>query len=127
MQLELRHNLPFLTLQLEHGGHRLDVGDVLIDTGSAGTVLSADAVEKIGITPRPEDTLRTLRGVGGTEVVYTRVIDRISVADASIENLRVEIGGMDCGFQIQGILGMEFLRRTGAVIDLGDLMIRFAR
>jgi hypothetical protein len=33
---------------------------------------------------------------------------------------------MDYGFDIVGILGMDFMRAAGAVIDLGRLTIDFA-
>ncbi len=71
---------------------------MLIDTGSASTVLSADVVEAVGISPRPEDVINKLRGIGGTEVVYMRVVDRLAVGEASVSNFEVEIGGMDYGF-----------------------------
>jgi hypothetical protein len=32
---------------------------------------------------------------------------------------------MDYGFEIQGILGMDFLLQAGAIIDLGELNLRF--
>ena len=35
------------------------------------------------------------------------------------------LGEMDYGFQIGGIIGMDFLRASGAVIDLGRLTIDF--
>jgi hypothetical protein len=38
----------------------------------------------------------------------------------------VEIGEMDYGFEIGGILGLDFLRAAGVVIDLGKLSIDFA-
>ena len=33
---------------------------------------------------------------------------------------------MDYGFEMGGILGIDFLRAAGAVIDLGRLTIEFA-
>jgi len=33
---------------------------------------------------------------------------------------------MDYGFEINGILGMDFLMKAGAVIDLQDLQIDFS-
>ena len=59
------------------------------------------------------------------EVVYMRVVDRLAIGKASLSNFEVEIGGMDYGFEIQGILGMDFLRQTGAVISLKDLTVEF--
>lgn len=35
------------------------------------------------------------------------------------------VGGMDYGFEINGILGMDFLKRARAIIDLGKLIIEF--
>ncbi|MCP3956834.1 MAG: hypothetical protein GY719_03170 [bacterium] len=125
MNLELRHKLPFVSALVVHQGGSVELKPVLIDTGSASTVLSADVVEAVGISPRPEDVINKLRGIGGTEVVYMRVMDRLAVGEASVSNFEVEIGGMDYGFEIQGILGMDFLRQTGAVISLKDLTVQF--
>ncbi len=125
MKLELRHRLPFVSATLDHQGGSVELKPVLIDTGSASTVLSADVVEAVGITPQPDDVINKLRGIGGTEVVYMRVVDRLSLGEASVSNFEVEVGGMDYGFEIEGILGMDFLRQTGAVISLKDLTIQF--
>ena len=125
MDLELRHKLPFVSALLEHQGGSVELKPVLIDTGSASTVLSADAVEAVGITPRPEDVINKLRGIGGTEVVYMRVVDRLTAGLAGMAGQRGEVGGMDYGFEIQGILGMDFLRQTGAVISLKALTVEF--
>ena len=123
MKLELRYNLPFTSASLSHQGRVIDVQPILIDTGSASTVISADVVDAIGIVPRPDDILNKLRGIGGTEVVYRRVVDRLSVGDAYLSDFDVEIGGMDYGFEIQGIIGMDFLRRTRSLINLKDMTL----
>ncbi|MBL7183164.1 MAG: hypothetical protein ISS50_01810, partial [Anaerolineae bacterium] len=39
----------------------------------------------------------------------------------------IEVGGIDVAFDINGILGMDFLLRTGAIINLGTLQIDFPR
>ena len=44
----------------------------------------------------------------------------------SPEDFEVEIGGMNCGFPIGGILGMDSLLQAGATIDLERLVIEFA-
>jgi len=43
-----------------------------------------------------------------------------------LDNFELDIGEMDYGFQIGGILGMDFLRAARAVIDLDRLAIDFA-
>lgn len=42
-------------------------------------------------------------------------------------NVEIEIGAMDYGFPINGILGMDLLIQTRAVIDLNHLVVEFER
>jgi len=49
------------------------------------------------------DVLYTIRGVGGTEAVFSRRIDRLQLGDREVVDFEVEIGGMDYGFEINGI------------------------
>ncbi|HET9620853.1 MAG TPA: hypothetical protein VFP84_05790 [Kofleriaceae bacterium] len=55
-----------------------------------------------------------------------RRVDQLAVGGRSLEGFEVEIGEMDYGFEIGGILGMDFLRAAGAVIDLRSLSIAFS-
>jgi len=125
MRLSLQDNLPFVTVTLTHKGKRVEIRNVLIDTGSGGTIFAADDVAEIGITPESEDILRHVHGIGGSEVVFMRQVKSIQVGDYSHATFEVEIGGMDYGFDLHGILGMDFLLAAGAQIDLQQLSIDF--
>lgn len=125
MRLQLRDNLPFVSITVNHQGKKINIKNVLVDTGSGGTILAADVLSKIGIVPQADDTLHTIFGVGGNEVVFTRKIDELKVGTFTIKQFEIEIGGMDYGFNIQGILGMDFLISAGAKIDLEKLEIEF--
>ena len=125
MQLQLRDGLPFTTVTICYLGNEIEIENVLVDTGSASTIFSADEVAKISIAPEPGDILYAIRGVGGSETVFNRLIDEIRVGDRGIEGFDIEVGGMDYGFPINGILGMDFLARLGAIIDLGNFRISF--
>jgi predicted aspartyl protease len=126
MPLTLRDNLPFTTITVTYQGTTMDIPQVLVDTGSAATLLAADIVATIGIVPLPQDVLHTLRGVGGTEVVFTRRLDSLQVGEHRLTNFKIEVGGMDYGFAMHGILGMDFLTRAGAIINLHEMTIAFA-
>jgi len=54
-----------------------------------------------------------IHGVGGTEVVFSRQVDKLQVGQQGIERFKIEVGGMDYGFRINGILGMDFLEAQG--------------
>ena len=126
MQLTLQDELPFVSVSLEYGGTGLEIPDVLVDTGSGGTVLAADWVAQVGLRPEPHDVLHTIRGVGGSEVVFARRVDRLAVGANGLADFEIEVGGLNYGFAINGILGMDFLTRAGAIIDLRALRLEFA-
>ena len=89
MRLVLRGNLPFVTISARHAGVSTQVVDVLVDTGSASTVLSADLMAQLGVVPQPADRLRALRGIGGRELVFTRRFQSIEVDGHSLADFEV--------------------------------------
>lgn len=84
-------------------------------------------VSEVGLVLERTDRLRTLRGVGGREYVFVRRVERLAIGGNGLDHFEVEVGEMDYGFEIGGILGMDFLRTAGAVIDLRTLTLDFAR
>ena len=125
MKLTLEHDLPFVNINLVYRRAAIDISHVLVDTGSARTMFAADVVARIGLVPEPEDRLLAVRGVGGVEAVFARRVDRLQLGQRAIDQFEIEIGGMDYGFEISGILGMDFLKRIGAIINLHRLQIEF--
>ncbi|HPR54005.1 MAG TPA: retropepsin-like aspartic protease [Deltaproteobacteria bacterium] len=125
MRLFLKDNLPFTTVSVSYEGKTINIPNILIDTGSGTTILAADIVSVINIAPSPEDTLFTIRGVGGNEVVFSRRVEALCVGEQRITDFEVEIGGMDYGFEVNGILGMDYLISSGAVINLRAMELAF--
>jgi hypothetical protein len=41
-----------------------------------------------------------------------------------VPDFEIEVGAMDYGFPADGILGLDFLLRAGALIDLRQLEVR---
>jgi hypothetical protein len=106
-------------------GRHLDLENVLLDTGSATTIFSADRLLDIDLRCEPRDILNRIRGVGGTEFVFSKTIDRLFLGALSVTEFEVEVGAMDYGFRfdLDGIVGMDFLEQVGAVIDLGRRVV----
>jgi hypothetical protein len=124
MKLHYKNGLLFASGILNHSGKALEFEQILVDTGSSGSVFSADKVESIGIVAEPSDPIQRVRGVGGVEFVFTRPIDRLTIGELEVENFKIEVGAMDYGFEIEGIVGLDFLMQTGAIVDLARLEIR---
>jgi len=124
MKIRLEHGLAYLEVVLTFRGRSLSIRDTILDTGSASTIFSADRLLEIGILPEPKDALHRLRGVGGTEFAFTKRLDFLAVEDRKVPDFEIEVGAMDYGFPADGILGLDYLLRAGALIDLQSLDLR---
>lgn len=127
MKIRLQGGLLYVPVQLSFRGRELALDDVILDTGSAASVLSADAVLPTGLVPEPLDRLRRIRGVGGVEFVFTKRLDRLAIGELEASDFEVEVGALDYGFAVDGILGVDFLLQVSALIDLGALDLRRAQ
>ncbi|GEM_PF-2184473 len=54
------------------------------------------------------------------------ILISLQVKQCCLHNFEIEIGGMDYGFEINGILGMDFLIRAKAIIKLAEMRVDFA-
>ncbi len=97
---------------------------MVLDTGSAHTLLKGDDLEKIGILPPPTAAIRRMRGVVGTEAVLEFPIPSLGIETMVAAPFTIQMGAVDYGFPMDGILGLDFLLFIGAVIDLSSLEIR---
>lgn len=110
MKLTEVHGLPFVNITVVFRGKELKLEKVLLDTGSACTLLNVDIVREIGMVPEGNDIVDMIRGVGGVEYVYTKYLDSIIVDEAILNDFQVEIGNMDYGIdlvQLQQLLWLS--------------------
>jgi hypothetical protein len=124
MKIRLEHGLAYGEVVLTFRGRSLRLRDTILDTGSASTIFSADRLLEIGVVPEPLDELHRLRGIGGTEYAFTKRLDLLAIDDVRVANFEIEVGAMDYGFPAEGILGLDYLLRIGALIDLRRLELR---
>ncbi|HLG15950.1 MAG TPA: aspartyl protease family protein [Blastocatellia bacterium] len=124
MKIQMRDGLPFVSVTLRHGEHDLELHDVLLDTGSAGTVVSVDSLLAIGLVYDPDDPIHRIQGVGGSEFVFLKRVDLVAIGELQVTDFAVEGGAMDYGFEINGIVGTDFLVAVGTIIDLRTLELR---
>lgn len=82
-----------------------------------------DKVDELGITIEKDDTIETILGVGGVEFVYKKNIDSIKLEDLEIRDFKIEVGVMDYGFDINGIIGIDFLKKVGEIINLDKMIV----
>lgn len=126
MKLRLEGRLPYVSVTLGYRQKELHLDRVLLDTGSAGSVFAADLLAPLGIEPESTDRIRRILGVGGSEYVYSKKIDELTLGDLKVQDFEIQVGAMSYGFPLDGIVGMDFLLATGVIIDLGLLELRAA-
>ena len=124
MRIQLDGGLPFVGATIRFGQNALDIDHVLIDTGSTGPVFSADLLLPLGLEPQGTDTIRHIRGVGGSEFVYSKKVDELAVGELAVQDFEIQVGAMYYGFPINGIIGIDFLLATRTVVDLANLVLR---
>lgn len=123
MKIRIQDGLAYVTLNVTYQRKRLRLERVLLDTGSAGTLLATDKVLEIGVQLEPHDTIHRIRGVGGAEFVFMKCFEMVACDEIVLENFEVEVGAMQYGLDLDGILGLDFLLQVGATIDLAQLEI----
>lgn len=72
------------------------------------------------------DPIYRIRGVGGTEFVFGKQVEALALDELEVADFEIEAGALAYGFDLDGILGMDFLLQLGAIIDLAALQVRVA-
>lgn len=124
-KLKIEDGLLLTDIQLTFRGNLLSLHCVLVDTGSGGTIVSTDLAESIGIIAEEDDMIYRITGVGGSEFVFTKKVDSIKIADEELRGFILEVGAMNYGFDLDGIIGLDFLQKIKAIINLDKLTIDF--
>jgi hypothetical protein len=113
MKIHLQQGLPFIQVSLVHRHQQKIFNQVLLDTGSAGTVVSIDNVVDLGLQFEYQDPVHRICGVGGAEFVFSKRVDYLALGTFELRNFEIEIGTLDYGLAIDGILGIVIFLRTG--------------
>lgn len=124
LKIRIEGALPYVSATLTYGGKTRTFNHVVLDTGSAGSVFAADEVAELGILPETSDLLHRVRGVGGFEFVYSKKVDALALdTTMQVSDFVIQVGALHYGFPLQGIVGLDFLLATRAVLDFGDLKV----
>lgn len=122
MEIEFRDGLIFTSIELIYNGKSKIINNMVIDTGAAKTLISADVVEDIGLKVEGNDELVVSEGIGGTEISFVKSVDKIVMDNSSIFNKKIDFSHI--GYEdINGLLGLDLLMDVGFIIDLNCMKI----
>ena len=123
MNFQLKYGIPFTEITFINNDKKVVAKNVVIDTGSASTIISTETALQSDLESQLTDTLQRVRGVGGYEFVYEKDIHCIKIGNVTVENLKIQVGAMNYGFEINAILGMDFLKIGKLIVDCDKLEI----
>lgn len=122
MEIQYRDDLLFTSIEISYKGKSKLIDNIVIDTGAAGTIISPDAVDDIGIYAELGDRIMEYYGVGGsTHNAFIKTLDEIKLGTESSKNIEIDFGLIDTNGEINGLLGLDILMNLGVVIDLRNL------
>lgn len=122
-KLFIDEGLLLTDMEVIYKGKSLLLKRVLVDTGSGSTIIKIDLAESIGIVAEEDDMIYRISGVGGAEFVFSKTIDSIIIGEKEVGQFTVEIGSMNYGFELDGIIGLDLLQQMKAIINLDKLII----
>lgn len=123
-RLQLKDGLLYTSVNLIYEGKCIVVDDVIIDTGAFHTIIATVYLEKLDITFSDDDELVKASGYGGTVSYSVRTkIDSIECEDIKINNMKIDFGEIDSNERVNGLIGLDFLRKAGVILDLVDLVM----
>jgi predicted aspartyl protease len=123
-RLQLKDELLYTSITLRHEGKYIVVDDVIIDTGAFHTIIAPNYLEDLDVAFSDEDELVKASGYGGT-VSYSvrKKMDSIECEDIRINDIKIDFGEIDPNERVNGLIGLDFLRKAGVMLDLVDLVM----
>lgn len=123
-KLQLKDGLLYTSVNLRHEEKCIVVDNVIIDTGAFHTIIAPNFLEKLDVAFSEEDVLVKSSGYGGT-VSYSvrKKIDSIECEGIKINDIKIDFGEIDPNERVNGLIGLDFLRKAGVILDLVDLVM----
>lgn len=120
INLKFKNSLLFCELDIKINGQLLHLNNVLIDTGSATTLINSDYVSLDG-----SEEFINIYGVGGYEAVLNKHFNTIIINDISINDTIISVGELDYGIDIDMLLGLDLLQKLNANLNIKDMTLSF--
>ncbi|HEX2689996.1 MAG TPA: retropepsin-like aspartic protease [Kofleriaceae bacterium] len=83
---------------------------LVLDTGAAETIIVPDVLDELGYNPREGEAISVMRSAVGREEGYLIRIARFDCLGHQSRDFRVHAHDLPDGWNIQGLIGLSFLR-----------------
>lgn len=118
IKLRFQKYLLFCSLDLKINNQNLHLENVLIDTGSATTLINADYILLDG-----NEKIKNAQGIGGYEKILVKNFETLKLNDIALNNICLSIGDMDYGIDIDLLIGLDILKILNANINVKNMTL----
>jgi predicted aspartyl protease len=122
-RLTVDRDLFFTRAALKHQG-RVRVVTLLIDCGSSHMMLAWEALVSLKADPALSKVRRPIATLNGVVYMPEVVLDEFHALGRRVEGMPVLAHSMPPGIKIDGVLGMNFLRRFDTDLNFKQATIR---
>lgn len=124
MKIRIENGLPIVSLRIEYQDKKIELNNVLIDTGSSNTIIDADLAGDVGIEIDPfKGEAKRMYGVGGeSELCYEQPVSRLIID--SKEDFRLQLGITRETYGFDAILGSDYFIAQKSIIDYKSYSIK---
>jgi hypothetical protein len=97
-----------------------------LDTGCSTTIFDTDEVEEIRlIIDRTNGRPKRMYDVGGeSELCYELIVSDIKINNHFFDSFQLQLGITKETYGFNGILGIDFMIESGAIIDLKEMVVK---
>jgi predicted aspartyl protease len=85
--------------------------NMVVDTGSAETVVVPGVLDELGYSPRTADRVTVMRSAVGREEGYLTHIQRFACLGFELDDFQIHAHDLPDEWAIHGLVGLTFLRR----------------
>lgn len=124
MMIREENGALFVRVTINYKGQWIDLYNVMLDISSPGTIFNVDCLEQFGVRPECTDFVHRVEVFNRKQYVFSKQMTQIIMAKKiCVNQFTVECGQLDSDFGIDGIIGFDFLRTAGVVLDLEKLTL----
>jgi predicted aspartyl protease len=84
---------------------------LVLDTGAAETIIVPHVLDELGYNPRQGEAISVMRSAVGREEGYLIRVERFAGLRHQLRNFRVHAQDLPQGWNIEGLIGLSFLRQ----------------
>lgn len=127
MELRVGDGILLAKVVLEYQGKKLQLNNVIVDTGCSDTIFDTDLLAEIGLYIDYVNGIpTTMYGVGGKgEVSNQQFVTDLYVDGQMLKQFPLQLGMTQDMYGLDGFIGLDFMMKTNMIIDFSKLEVNY--